>query len=80
MTNNEDLLRVRYRFKDEKDYIHVTVTEKQYVNLIEVAAIEKCEIIGPTQKPISKEEKKRFNEKIIQVCKQDTSHTKYLLQ
>ena len=74
------LLRVSYKFKDENESITITVNEQQYFNLLEVSAIEKCEIIGPAQKPISKEEKERFNQKIIIACRQDTGHTKYLLQ
>ena len=78
--NQESLIRVYYKFKNDNHGITITVTEKQYLNLYEVAAIEKCEIIGPAIRPISVEEKQRFNKKIRIACKQDKSHTMYLLE
>ena len=78
ITDNE-LVRVRYKFKNERDSITVSVTEQQYVNLLELSIIEKCEIIGPTVKPINKKEKKEFNKMIRISCKSYSSHTKYLL-
>ena len=74
------LLRVRYKFKDDSEFITVTVTEKQYFNLHEVFAIDTCEILGSAQTPISKEEKEKFNQKILIVCSNDANRTKYLLQ
>ena len=76
---NEELFRVKYRFKDEKEFITVTVSEQQYLNLLELPVIATCEIIGKAQKPISKEEKELFNEKVKVACKDDTSHTKFFL-
>ena len=77
---DETLFRVRYRFKDEKDFITVTVTEKQYVNLLELPVIATCEIVGKAEKPVTEEEKELFNEKIKIACSEDNSHTKYLLE
>ena len=76
---NEELFRVKYRFKDEKEFITVTVSEQQYLNLLELPVIATCEIIGKAQKPISKEEKEMFNEKVKVACKDYTSHTKFFL-
>lgn len=76
---DEALFRVKYRFKDEKDFITVTVSETQYVNLLALPAIATCEIIGKAEQPVTEEEKEMFNEKIKIVCKDDSSHTKYLL-
>ncbi len=76
---DEALFRVKYRFKDEKDFVTVTVSETQYVNLLTLPVIATCEIIGGAALPISKEEKELFNEKIRIACKEDSSHTKYLL-
>mgnify|MGYP003334319755 CR=1 FL=1 len=76
---DEELLRVKYRFKDEKDFVTVTVTESQYVNLLSLPVIATAEIIGKAEKPVSEEEKDLFNEKIKIACQEDSSHTKYLL-
>lgn len=76
---DEALFRVKYRFKDEKDFVTVTVSETQYVNLLALPAIATCEIIGKAEQPVTEEEKEMFNEKIKIVCKNDSSHTKYLL-
>ncbi|MFB5645238.1 MAG: hypothetical protein ACE5R3_01420 [Nitrosopumilaceae archaeon] len=76
---DEALFRVKYRFKDEKDFVTVTVSETQYVNLLALPAIATCEIIGKAEQPVTEEEKEMFNEKIKIVCKDDSSHTKYLL-
>ena len=73
-----ELIRVRYKFKDEDDFITITVTEGQYNNLREVLAIEKCEIVGSAQKPISEQEKIQFNHLILVYC-QTPNKTKYLL-
>ena len=75
----EELFRVKYRFKDEKEFVTVTVSEQQYLNLLELPVIATCEIIGKAEKPISKEEKELFNEKVKVACKDDTSHTKFFL-
>ncbi|HET6517679.1 MAG TPA: hypothetical protein VFG25_05620 [Nitrosopumilaceae archaeon] len=76
----EELFRVKYRFKDEKDFITVTVSEQQYLNLLELPVIATCEIVDKAEKPVSKEEKEMFNEKIRAVCKDDMNHTKYFLE
>ena len=76
---DEALFRVKYRFKDEKDFITVTVTETQYVNLLALPVIATCEIVGKAEHPVSEEEKEVFNEKIKIACKENDSHTKYLL-
>ena len=74
-----ELVRVRYKFKNDRNFITITVTEQQYVNLLELPIIEKCEIIGPASKPINEKEKEEFNRRIRIACKSDSSHTKYLL-
>ena len=78
MTGNE-LVRVRYKFKNDRNFIAVSVTEQQYVNLLELSIIEKCEIIGRTSKPINEKKREQFNKRIRIACKSDSSHTKYLL-
>ncbi|HSB50210.1 MAG TPA: hypothetical protein VLC72_02615 [Nitrosopumilaceae archaeon] len=75
-----ELFRVKYRFKDETEFITITVTEQQYINLLELPIIATCEIVGKASKPISEDEKEEFNEKIKIASKDDTSHTKYLLK
>ena len=75
---NEEMLRVEYKFKDDPKVITITVTEKHYLNLLEVAAIEQCDIIGSTVQPSTKEEKDEFNKKIVMVC--ESGHTKYLVE
>jgi len=77
---DEALIRVKYRFRDEKDFVTVTVTETQYINLLTLPVIATSEIVGKAEQPISKEEKELFNEKIKIACKEDSSHTKYLLE
>lgn len=77
---NEELFRVKYRFKDEKDFVTITVTEQQYLNLLELPVIATCEIIDKAEKPISDEEKQKFNEKIKVACKDDIAHTKFFLE
>ena len=75
------LLEVRYKFKGDKKPITVSITEKQYVNLLEIPIIETCEIIGQTEHQVSPETKEAFNERIRDACKQnELSHTKYLIQ
>ncbi len=78
--DDNELLRVKYRFKDETEFVTITVTEQQYINLLELPIIATCEIIGKSHKPISEEEKEQFNEKIKIASKDDSSHTKYLLK
>ena len=51
----------------------------QYNNLYGVVAIEKCEILGSAQSPMSEEEKELFNQKILIVCKGNSNLTKYLV-
>ena len=80
MPNDKLKLTVRYKFKGDRKAIEVIVTEQQYVNLLEVDAIESCEILKTSKKSISEAEKQRFNQKIILACKHDQSHTKYLLE
>ena len=81
MKNNSTLLNVQYKFKGEKNYITVSITEKQYVNLLEIPIIEECDILGTTSHQISDEEKAKFNERIKIACKEsEITHTKYLLQ
>ena len=75
-----ELVRVRYKFKNDRNFITITVTEQQYVNLLELPIIEKCEIFGLTSKPINEKEKENFNKRIRIACKSDSSHTKYLLK
>ena len=79
MTDNE-FVRVRYKFKNDRNFIAITVTEQQYLNLIELPMMEKCEIIDKAVKPLTEEEKEKFNEKIRIACKNNQSHTKYLLK
>lgn len=76
----EELVRVRYKFKGDKDLITVSVTEEQYVNLLELPIIEKCEIIGAAFRQVTLKEKDEFNKKIRMACESDQSHTKYLLK
>lgn len=78
--DDNEILRVKYRFKDETEFITITVTEQQYINLLELPIIATCEIIGKASKPISEEEKEEFNKKIKIASKDDSSHTKYLLK
>ncbi|MFB5597999.1 MAG: hypothetical protein ACE5RJ_03160, partial [Nitrosopumilaceae archaeon] len=75
----ETLFRVKYRFKDETDFVTVTVTENQYINLLSLPVIAMCEIVGKAEQPVSEEEKEIFNEKIKIACKEDYSHTQFLL-
>lgn len=75
----ERYLRVKYKFKGESEFIQVTLTEQQYVNLLEIPAIEECKIIGSANEPISVKEKAKFNQKILVSCAQEPS-SKYLLQ
>ena len=44
MTDNE-FVRVRYKFKNDRNFIAITVTEQQYANLLEIPMIEKCEML-----------------------------------
>ena len=81
MNNDSTLLNVQYKFKGEKNYITVSITEKQYVNLLELPIVEECDILGTTNHKISDEEKAKFNERIKIACKEnEMTHTKYLLQ
>jgi len=78
MTDNE-LVRVRYKFKNDRNFITITITERQYVNLLELSIIEQCEIFGRTRKPINEKEKEEFNKRIRIACISNSNHTKYLL-
>ena len=78
--DDEQQVLVRYKCKGDPNQISVTVTEKQYVNLLELPIIQQCEIISDTAKPITLEEKEEFNKKINVACRQDKIHEKYLLQ
>jgi len=75
------LLEVQYKFKGDKKPITVSVTEKQYVNLLELPIIERCDILGKAQQKIPLGIIEKFNERIKIACKQnELSHTKYLIQ
>jgi hypothetical protein len=76
----DKFLRVRYKFKNESTFISITVTEKQYVNLLEIPVIEQCEILGSVIKPVSQQEKSQFNQKILILCGENSNKSKYLLQ
>lgn len=78
--NDEALFRVKYRFKDEKDFVTVTVSEQQYINLLDLPVVATCEIVDKAEQPVTEEEKQVFNEKIKIATKEDPSHTKYLLE
>ena len=75
----ESYLRVNYKFKGESESIPITVTEEQYVNLLEIPVIVECKIIGTVKEPVSVQEKIEFNQKILVLCTQESS-SKYLLQ
>jgi hypothetical protein len=80
-TKDQDtFLRVSYKFKGESEFISITVTEEQYVNLLEIPVIEKCEIIGSVHDPVSQQEKSQFNQKILVLCSENSNKSKYLLQ
>ena len=75
------LLDVRYKLKGDKAPITVSITEKQYVNLLELPVIETCEIIGQTKKEIPSQTIEKFNQRIKTACREnEISHTKYLIQ
>ena len=77
----DSLLEVRYKIKGDKTPIIVSITEKQYVNLLELPMIETCEILGQTKDIPSKELTEKFNERIKIACREnEISHTKYLIQ
>ena len=80
MDDSKFLLKVRYKFKDNSYYIMISITEQQYLNLLELPVIESCDIIGSTNQTNTETEKARFNERVKIACKNDLSHTKYLLQ
>ena len=75
------LLEVKYKIKGDKKPVTISITEKQYVNLLELPIIETCEILGQTKETISPELIEKFNERIRLVRKEnEISHTKYLIQ
>ena len=76
----DKFLRVRYKFKNESTFFTITVTEKQYVNLLEVPVIEQCEIIDSVIEPVSMQEKNQFNQKILILCSENNNKSKYLLE
>ena len=76
----EELINVRYKFKNENEVITIPVTEKQYINLLTLPIIDKHEIIGIATKPMAESEKKIFNDKIRTFYENDPSHTKFLVQ
>ena len=49
---NKELVTVKCKFKNDEKFITISVTKQQYVNLLELPVIEKCEIIGTT-KPLT---------------------------
>ena len=73
------LIRVKYKFVDDDEPVTVSITEKQYCNLLEVSIIESCDILGSAENPITAEEKERFNQKIVLLCTQNPDNRKYLL-
>lgn len=80
MDDSKFLLKVRYKFKDNSYYIMISITEQQYLNLLELPVIESCDIIGSTNQTTSEIEKTRFNERIKTACRNSQSHTKHLLR
>ena len=74
------LIRVRYKFHGDDETVTISVTEKQYNNLLDVSIIEKCDILGSADNPLTAEEKELFNQKILVACRQNSSHRKYLLR
>jgi len=41
----EGLVKIRYRFRDEKKFISIKITESQYQNLLHLPIIEECNIV-----------------------------------
>ena len=80
MGDSNLLLKVQYKFKNDNRYITITITEQQYLNLLELPVMESCEIIGSTKQTVAESVKREFNERITLACGSDTGHTKYLLQ
>ena len=73
-------LKVRYKFKDNKKSIVVIVSEIQYVNLCALPIIEEFDILDTVQYSISENEKNYINKKIQEICLQDQSLAKCILQ
>ena len=74
------LVKTRIKFKGDEKYTIITVTEQQFLNLLQVPIIEKCEALGSSPKPLTETQKARFNQKIMIVCSDDPNCSKYLLK
>ena len=76
--NGKKYLKVEYKFKGDRKSSTVSLSEQQYLNLLALPIIAKCEIIGSANS-VSEEEKNQFNERIKIACRNDTSHIHHLL-
>ena len=41
----QGLIKVRYRFRGETNFVTIRITESQYQNLLDIPIIEECEIV-----------------------------------
>ena len=53
---NDELVHVRYKFKNESDFITISITKQQYLNLLGLDIIDKCKIIRVPIKPMIQQE------------------------
>ncbi|MCH7648777.1 MAG: hypothetical protein IIA83_09240 [Thaumarchaeota archaeon] len=68
------------KFKGDEKYTIITVTEQQFLNLLQIPIVEKCEALGSASKPLTETQKARFNQRIMIVCSDDPNRSKYLLK
>ena len=80
LEDENTIVKAGIKFMDDEKYTVIAVTEQQYLNLLEIPIIEKCEALGNSSKPLTETQKDRFNERMMIVCSEDPNYSKYLLK
>ena len=80
LEDENTLVKARIKFKGDEKYTSIAVTEQQYLNLLQIPIIEKCEALGNSSKPLTDTQKARFNERIMITCSEEPNYSKYLLK
>jgi len=76
-SNNLMLVKIKYKFKEDKKFYTCILTYEQYKNFRELPIIEECKAIKESEK-ISEGYQDEMQEALILVAKNDTSHIKKL--
>ena len=71
--------KIRYKFKEDKEFYTCTVTHEQFKNFKKLPIVKECEIIKDDEKNVE-EYMNEMQEALNLAAKNDTSHIRLLSQ